>query len=81
MLADVLKTNQSHHKGKKENLMDGNREEDQLLKKVILLEIHVENDDEALLRHVFWSGTAFKEINKNRRYASSKYIFQIVFDE
>ena len=41
------------------------------------------NDGEALLRQVYWSGTAFKErINENRRYPSSKYmIFQIVFDE
>ena len=91
VLADVLKTKQSHHKGKKRNLKDADIEieaesinnEDQLLIKVIPSGIHVVIDSAILLRLVFWSGTTFKEIIKEyRRYLSPKYkICQIVFDE
>ena len=70
MLADVLKTKQSHHKWKNRVLRDEDMEieeesinnEDKLLHKVIPLETHVVTDDGALLRQVFWSGTTFKEV-------------------
>ena len=89
MLADALKTKQSHHIEKR-NLEDANMEietentnnEDQILIKVISLKTHVVTDCGAVLHQVFWSGTTFKKvINKYRRYLSPKYkIFQIVFD-
>ena len=70
MLADVLKTKQSHHKRKNRVLRDEDMEigeestnnEDKLLHKVIPLETHVVTDGGALLRQVFWSGTTFKEV-------------------
>ena len=70
VLADVLKTKQSQHKWKKRKLKDADMEieaestnnEQKLLNKEILLETHVVIDVGALLRQVFWSGTAFKEV-------------------
>ena len=79
----VLKTKQSHHKGKKGNLKDADmrieaentNNKEQLLNKVIFLETHVVIDGGALLRQLFWSGTAYKEVtNKNCRYASANSI-------
>ena len=66
-LADVLKTEQSHHREKIRDLKDEDMEikedstnnEDQLLNKVIPLETHVVIDSGALLRQIFRSGTAF----------------------
>ena len=68
VLADVLKTKQSHHKGKKRDLKDADMEietestnnEDQLLNKVIPSQTHVIIDGGTLLRQVFCSGTTFK---------------------
>ena len=78
MLADGLKTKQSHHKGKKRDMKNADMEietkstnnEDQLLNKVVLLETHVGIDGGALLRQVFWPGTVFKQ-------GSNKRILQI----
>ena len=84
VLTDVLKTKQSHHKGKKRNLKEAEstNNEDQLLIKVIPSEIHGFIGCAILLRQVFWSGTMIKKvINEYHRHVSPKYkICQIVFD-
>ena len=90
VLADILKTKQSHHKRKNWNLKDTDmnvevettNNEDQLLNKIIPLEGHVVIDGGALLHQVFWSGSTFKEvINKYHRHVSAKYkICKTVFE-
>ena len=85
VLADVLKTKQSHHKGKKRNLKDADIEieaertntVDQLLIKVIPSETHVVIYCATLLRllpQVFWSGTLWNVMEQG----SNKRISQIV---
>ena len=52
--------------------------EHQLLSKVVPLETHVVIDGGALLRQVFWPGTAFKEIiNENCRYSCIFKIYDL----
>ena len=78
VLADGLKTKQSHHKGKKRDMKNADMEietestnnEDQLLNKVVLLETHAGIDGGALQRQLFWPGTVFKK-------GSNKRILQI----
>ena len=85
VLTDVLKTKQSHHKGKKRNLKDADIEieaertntVDQLLIKVIPSETHVVIYCATLLRllpQVFWSGTLLNVMEQG----SNKRISQIV---
>ena len=70
MLADVLKTKESHHKGKKRDLKDADMKieaestnnKDELLIKVIPLETHVVIGYAALLSQAFCSGTKFKKV-------------------
>ena len=72
VLADVQKTKQSRHERKNWNLkdtdMDGEVEstsnEEQLLNKVIPLEIHVVIDGRGLLHQVFWFWATFKGLRK-----------------
>ena len=72
VLTDVLKTKHSHHKGKKTNLKDADmgieaestNNEGHLWNKVIPLETYGVIDGGALLRQVFWPGTAFEEVIK-----------------
>ena len=85
VLTDVLKTKQSHHKGKKRNLKDADIEikaertntVDQLLIKVIPSETHVVIYCATLLcllPQVFWSGTLWNVMEQG----SNKRISQIV---
>ena len=85
VLTDVLKTKQSHHKGRRRNLKDADIEieaertntVDQLLIKVIPSETHVVSYCATLLRllpQVFWSGTLWNVMEQG----SNKRISQIV---
>ena len=86
VLTDVLKTKQSHHKGKKRNLKDADIEieaertntKDQLLITVFPSETHVVIYCATLLRllpQVFWSGTTLWNVMEQ---GSNKRISQIV---